>query len=183
LPRTQAELFDGVHLPDGVGFPSGVPDGGRLAAGRRRRLCVATEPTLQGAGAGQVGEFGVQATQTQTQVGRSPGRMLLMQPQGLLQGRGGRRRGGTGVGGTQRRFAPALEGLAQTADGARSQPQALGNDGGGPALSPQGEDLLPDGERKGSRHKDSETTTAAMSKRAGRKTTNSLDGGQTRCRY
>jgi hypothetical protein len=79
LPRRQAELLDGVHLPGGVRLPGGLRIGGGFAAGGGGRLSVAAEPALQGAGAGQRREPGLEVAQAQTQIGGAPGRVLLVQ--------------------------------------------------------------------------------------------------------
>lgn len=66
MPARQTELFDGVHLPDTVGFRGPVPGAGGFAAGRSRGSLVTTEATLQRPGAGDVGEFGMELAQAQT---------------------------------------------------------------------------------------------------------------------
>jgi hypothetical protein len=152
-------LFDGIHLADGVGFLGAVLGRRGFATGGSRGLLVASEAALQRPAAGQVGAFGIELAQAQPQIGGSPGRMLFVQQQGLLQDRGQRRRGGRLVGRQQRRRALAREGLAQAADRAGRQVEALGNHGGRTALLPQGEDPLTDGEGQGSRHRYSRIAT------------------------
>jgi hypothetical protein len=154
----QAELFDGVHLPDLVRLLGRPAAGVGFAAGRRRWLPATAEPALQGAHAGEVGEFGVQAPQTQTQIRRSPGRMLVVQQQGLVDHRGGGGRHRTLVSGTQSGLAPLAKGAAKTADGAGGELQALGDDAGRLALSPEGPDAWPPRIREGCRHATSKTT-------------------------
>lgn len=151
----QAELFDGVHLPDRVGFRGPVAGAGGFAAGGRRGLPVAPEAALQGPSAGEVGEFGMEVAQAQPQIGCPPGRMLFVQEQGLLESWGEYRREPTRIGREQRRLALAVKRPAQAADGARRQLQPLGNDSGRLLLLPQREDLLPLRERKGCRHSNS----------------------------
>jgi hypothetical protein len=112
----------------------------------------------------------MEMTQAQPQKGGAPGRMLFVQGQGVLEHRRGYRRGRARVGREQRRLALGREGLAQAADRAGGELQALGNDGGNTALLPEGQDSLTVDDREGSRHGNSTTTTLDV-KRASRKST------------
>jgi len=148
-------LLDGVHLPNVVRHRSAVTKGRRFAAGRGGWFAVPTKPTLEGAGAGQVGEFGMQASQTQPHIRSAPRGMLLMQQQG--EGQQGRRRGGfaAAVGGPQRCLALRLEGRDEPAHRARCQPELCGNDDGRSLFLPQQEDALAQRAGQGGRHKSS----------------------------
>jgi len=64
LPGGEGELFDGIHLPNGVRRQSAGAGGERLTTGQRRRLALAAEPALESADAGEVGQFGMEPTQT-----------------------------------------------------------------------------------------------------------------------
>jgi hypothetical protein len=93
LPASQAELLDGVHLPDLVRLLRRRCRRGGLASGRGGGLAEPLHPALQGPGAGRR-QVGMQVPQLEQQVRGTPGGMLLMQEQGLLDGLGrrGRRR-------------------------------------------------------------------------------------------
>jgi hypothetical protein len=90
--------------------------------------------------------------------------MLLMQKQGLLNGRGWLRRRLTWIGRQQRCLAPAVKRPAQAADGARPQLQPLGNDTGRTALAPQYKNPLTIRERKGCRHGTLQTASEGWTK-------------------
>ena len=113
---------------------------------------MTTEPALQRAHARNIREFGVELPQAQPEVGRAPGRMLLVQEQGLLHRAGRRRRRRPRIGGAQRGFAVAVKGAAPAADRAGRQSEALGNERGRLVLAPQEEGAFPVSERQGCRH-------------------------------
>lgn len=145
LEAGQTQLFDGIHLPDRVRRGGDGDPGGRLAAGRCRRLLVAAEPALQRADAGQVRECGVEQAEPYPQIGRPPGGMLLMQQQRLLQRHRRRGRLGTLIGRCQGGGAAALERLTESADGAGGEAELPGQGGGVFATLPEQEELLPQG--------------------------------------
>jgi hypothetical protein len=142
LAVVQAELFDGIHLPDLMGSLRPWGRGGRLASGRGRRLLGALHPALQRSRAGKSRELGMQMAQLNKQVGSAPGGMFLVQEQGLLHR--SRRRGGVGlpVSGFQSSVAVLAELVAELANRARCQSESAGNDGGVGAASEESEDAL-----------------------------------------
>jgi hypothetical protein len=163
LAAGQAQLLDGVHLPDGVRQRGSGDGGAGFAAGRGGRLLQAGEVTLQGACAGQVG-FGVALAQADAQVGRSPGRVLSVQQQGLLQRRAERGRlGPRGVGRLHRRGALVVQGLTKATHRAGVEVQLPGDEGGRVAALPVSEDALPHGEGKWCRHGTSMTIAVMTS--------------------
>jgi hypothetical protein len=153
LAARQPQLFDGVHLPDRVGLRGPVPVAGGFAARGSRGLLLTTEPALQRPDAGEIGEFGMELAQPQAEIGCSPGWMLLVQEQGLLEGRAGLRRRQTRIGRPQRRLPLAVKRSAQAAHRARRELQPLGNDGGRMSLLPEDEDPLTLHERQRCRHR------------------------------
>jgi hypothetical protein len=54
LPVGKLELFDGIHLPDGVRFLGNLPNAVWFAARESGRLPVPQKATLQSTSAGQV---------------------------------------------------------------------------------------------------------------------------------
>ena len=119
MPAGQPELFDGVHLDNGVGFLSPLERPSGFAAGRSRGLGVATEPALEGPSTGEIGELGMQVAELQPEVGRSPGGVLFVQEQSLLECWCGHWRGRVRVSRQQCRLARARKGLAEAANGTR----------------------------------------------------------------
>jgi hypothetical protein len=100
LSAGQTQLLDRVHLPNLMGALGGAAYCGRLATWRRGRLLLPPHPALQGARTGETFETGLQETQANEHIGRSPRRMLLVQQQRLPNGIGGR----CGIGGHISRF-------------------------------------------------------------------------------
>jgi hypothetical protein len=181
LPGRQAELFDGIHLPDGVRVLDPLRSGSGFAARGSGRLAVASEPALQGTGAGQRRELGLEVAQTQTQIGGSPTRVLLVQQQRLLDRRPGRPRRGPWIGGRQCRGPVLVEGVAEAADRAGRQPQLSGQDTGRGSLFPQREEALTHGVGQRCGHK-SPTNESPGETTIPENVSPPLDGGQTGCR-
>jgi len=158
LPGGEAELFDGVHLPAGVGLLGAARGGRWFASWERGRLGVAAKAALQGACAGQVGEFGVEGAESNEQVGCPPGRMLLMQGQGALQNQRQRCRRTPAVSGVEGGGATLLEGAAQAPDGPWRQLESGGDGGRVQVLLLQREQPATQGEGQGWRHGTSRRT-------------------------
>ena len=142
MAAVQAELFDGIHLPDFVRPLSPWRRGGGLASGRGRRLSQPLHPALQGPSAGKPGELGMEVAQLNEQIGCAPAGVLLVQEQGLLHSRRRRRGVELPVSGFQGIVAVLAELAAELANRAGRQSESAGNDGGVGASSEESEDAL-----------------------------------------
>jgi hypothetical protein len=143
LAAAQAELFDGVHLPDRMGLLRGWRCRGGPASGRGRRLLGPLHPALQRPRAGKPGKLGMKATQLNEQVGCTPRGVLLVQEQGLLHHRTWHEGVGLPVSGFQGLVAVLAELATELTNRARYQAETAGNDGGVGASLKESEDALP----------------------------------------
>jgi hypothetical protein len=90
LAPSQGQLLDGIHLPDVMGMPRGVPLLRGLATSGRRRWLGQPPPALEGSLA-RNGKARVQLRQADADEAGSPTRVGLVQEQGFLdQGVAGR---------------------------------------------------------------------------------------------
>lgn len=125
----QAQLLDGVHLPNRVRPLRPWRHRRRLASRWGRRLSDACHPALHGACVGQVLEFGLEAVELEEEIGGAPIGVLRVQEEGLLDGP---RRGGQGagaVGASQGVGALQADKLTEVSDRAGAQLQGAGDDG------------------------------------------------------
>ena len=124
MPRSQADAFGRIHLPNRMRRAGGRARARRLAARWCRGQVRLTEPALQRAFAGD-GQRRVACLQTNPDKTSSPRRMLVVQEHSLVEQmlRDARRLLGRVVVGPQGGLATLVEALHQMLDRSRAQTQ------------------------------------------------------------